>query len=114
VEAWFGGVESGEVFDVGGCGWDGDGSGNDMVWVSWNGLEDVKVVESEFEVWWKVVGPEVIVGRTRDDVSVGVIRVDGWFGECEVVRVVVKEGGVSSKLTNKAIEVVVVKVLWIA
>ena len=114
MEAWFGGVESGEVFDVGGCGRDGDGSGNDMVWVSWDTLEDVIVVECEFEVWWKVVGPEVIVSRTRDDVSVGVVRVDGWFGKFEVVRVVVKEGGMGSKLTAKVAEVVVVKVLWIA
>jgi len=79
VEAWFGGVESCEVFDVGRCGWNGDGMSDKVVWVSWDALEDMVVVESKFEVWWLVVGPEVIVGGTRDDLGVNVIRIDSRF-----------------------------------
>ena len=57
MEARLGGVESCEVFDVGRCRWDGDGTGNNVVWVSWQALEDVIVVEGEFKVRWLVVGP---------------------------------------------------------
>ena len=53
--------------------------GDKVVWVGWDALEDMVVVESKFEVWWLVVGPEVIVGGTRDDMGVSVIRVDSRF-----------------------------------
>ena len=79
MEARLGGVESCEVFDVGRCRWDGDGTGNNVVWVSWQALEDVIIVKCEFEVRWLVVGPNVIVGGTRDDVGVDVIRIDSWL-----------------------------------
>ena len=53
---------------------------NDMVWVIWEGLQGVVVIEGEFEVRRLVVGPEVVVGRTRDNLSVDVIGCDGRFG----------------------------------
>ena len=80
MEARLGGVKSSEVFDIGRCGWYGDGMSDKVMWVSWDALEDMVVVESKFEVWGLVVGPEVVVGRTRDNLSVDVIGCDGRFG----------------------------------
>ena len=79
MEARLGGVELCEVFDVGRCGWNGDGLSDEVVWVSWDALEDMIVIKSKFEVWWLVVGPEVIVGGTRDDLGENVIRIDSRY-----------------------------------
>ena len=53
---------------------------NDMMWVIWEGLQGVVVVEGKFEVRWLVVGPKVVVGRTRDNLGVDVIGCDSRFG----------------------------------
>ena len=50
METRFGGVETCEMLDVGRRRWDVDGLGNDVVWMGWQALEDVVIIEGEFEV----------------------------------------------------------------
>jgi hypothetical protein len=73
----------------------------------------VVVVEGEFEVRWLVVGPQVVIGRARDDLGVDVLGCDSRFRQCEVVWVVVQKGSVGGELANEVSEVVVVKVLGV-
>ena len=67
------------MLNVGRRRWNVDGLGNDVVWMSRQALENVVVIEGEFEVRWLVMGPEVVVGGTGDDPSMDVVEVDGWF-----------------------------------
>ena len=59
--------------------WDVDGLGGDVVWMGWQALEDMVIIEGEFEVRWLVMGPEVVVGGAGNDSSMDVVEVDGWF-----------------------------------
>ena len=45
METWFGGVEAGEVFEVGWCGWYSYGEDLDVVRVGRKSLECVEVVK---------------------------------------------------------------------
>ena len=62
---------------------------NDVMWVTWETLKGVIVVEGEFEVRWLVVGAQVVIGGARDDLGVDVLGCDSRFRQCEVVWVVV-------------------------
>ncbi len=80
MKARFSRVESGEMFEVDWRRWYGDGTDNDVMWVTWEGLQGVVVAKGKFEVRWLVVGPEVVVGRTWDDLGVDVIGCDSRLG----------------------------------
>ena len=50
METRFSGVETCEMFNVSRRRWDVNGLGNDVVWMSWQALEDVVIIKGEFEV----------------------------------------------------------------
>ena len=91
-EARFGGIEAREVFEVSRCGWYVDGAGADVDRVIGEYAEDVQIEAGEFEVWWLVVVPKVVVGRAGYDVSVDMVKVGGWWRQRESGKVGVKYG----------------------
>ena len=65
------------MFDVGWCGGYVDGLGNDVMWVGWQALENVVIVEGEFEVRDLVMTSDVVIGGAGNYSGMDVVEVDG-------------------------------------